>query len=181
MIAVGLMHIYNKKVIGILWGIYMKKISKTNAMRILEQDKINYEASEYEHGPEAVDGKTAAGKIGVCEDVVYKTLVTRGAKGLSFVFIIPVSCELDLKKAAKATGEKSLNMLPSKELLPLTGYVRGGCSPVGMKKLFPTFLDDSALMHDYIFVSGGRIGCHIRLTPGDLLKATNGHAAKIVV
>lgn len=150
-------------------------------MRILEQKKIHYICKEYDHGVEAIDGITVANILGESSDVVFKTLVTKGSNSRYFVFVVPAAKELNLKSAAKAAGEKSLDMLPVKELLPVTGYVRGGCSPIGMKKLFPTFLDESALAREYIYVSGGRIGCQMQIAPRDLLKATNGHAANIVV
>ena len=114
------------------------KEQKTNVMRILDQKKIPYEARHYPHGAEAVDGLAVARALGEDPAGVFKTLVTRGSKGGYYVFVIPVAEELDLKKAARAVGEKSVAMLHVKELLPLTGYVRGGCSPVGMKKQFPT-------------------------------------------
>jgi len=159
----------------------LKRISKTNAMRILEQRGIAYEAREYEHGAESVDGITVTGIKGVNENLVFKTLVTDDLKGGNYVFIIPVMGKLDLKAAAKSACVKNLEMVHVKELFPLTGYVRGGCSPIGMKKSFPTFLDGSALEYEHIFVSGGKIGCQIYLAPKDLLKVTNGHAAQLVV
>ena len=118
--------------------------NKTNVMRILDQKKIPYTPHTYPHGKEAVDGLTVAESLGLDPEQVFKTLVTRGNKGY-YVFVIPVADELDLKKAAKAAGTKSVSMLHVSELLPTTGYVRGGCSPVGMKKQFPTFFHESAL------------------------------------
>ena len=130
---------------------------KTNVMRILEQKKIPYTAHSYPHTEgEAVDGVTVAALLGQNPGQVFKTLVTRGAKGGYFVFVIPVAAALDLKKAAKAAGEKSVEMLAVKDLLPLTGYVRGGCSPIGMKKAFPTFFDETALSWETVMVSAGK-------------------------
>lgn len=148
----------------------MKHVTKTNALRILDSLKTAYEAVEFETEG-AVSGVEAAARMGVEQDYVYKTLVTVGKSGANYVFVIPVAEELDLKKAAFAAGEKNVSMLPSKMLLPLTGYVHGGCSPVGMKKQFPTFIDESAVLLESIFVSGGRIGLQIKISPDDLAGA----------
>ena len=155
------------------------KEQKTNVMRLLEQKKIPYTAHSYPHGEEAVDGKTVAGLVGIDPARVFKTLVAVGGGKRYYVFDIPVERELDLKKAAKAVGEKSVAMLHVSELLPLTGYVRGGCSPIGMKKQFPTVLDASALDFETICVSGGKIGTQVELAPGDLLALTRGSAAEL--
>ena len=146
-----------------------KKELKTNAMRILDRNKIPYEYETYECD-EFVDGITTADKIGLPHEQVYKTLVTVGKTGGHYVFVIPIAAELDLKKAAGAVGEKSVHMVKSKELLGLTGYVHGGCSPLGMKKLFTTTVDETAALYDRIYFSGGRIGCQIE-TSLDSLKA----------
>lgn len=158
-----------------------KKQAKTNAVRLIEQKKIAHEIFEYTiNDGEAVDGLTVAGKIGQPVEHVYKTLVATAGKGNYFVFVIPVDAELNLKAAAKVVGQKKIEMLPVKELLGLTGYIRGGCSPIGMKKLFPTIIEEAATELDYIIVSAGKIGMQIKLAPEDLKKATNGQFASIV-
>lgn len=157
-----------------------KKEEKTNVMRVLEQKKIPYTPHTYPHvDGEAPDGVTVAQSLGLDPDQVFKTLVTKGASGGYYVFDIPVAATLDLKKAAKAVGEKSVAMLPSKELLPLTGYVHGGCSPIGMKKQFPTVFHQSALDQETIFVSAGKIGFQVELSPADLMKLVRGTAADV--
>ncbi len=143
-------------------------MQKTNVIRILEQRKIRYTAHTYPHENGPVDGNTVAALIGRDASLVYKTLVARGASRSCYVFVIPVLKELDLKKAASAAGEKSMAMLHLSELTPTTGYVRGGCSPVGMKKQFPTCIDCSAQTLDSMIVSAGRIGCQVELSPADL-------------
>ena len=157
------------------------KEQKTNVMRILDQKKIPYEARHYPHGDEAVDGLAVARSIGEDPKGVFKTLVARGASGKYYVFVIPVAEELDLKKAAKAVGEKSVAMLHVKELLPLTGYVRGGCSPVGMKKLFPTTFDSSAQAQSAIAVSAGKIGDQVVVAPDALCQLVRGSFADLTV
>lgn len=157
------------------------KEQKTNVMRILEQKKIPYEARHYPHGDEAVDGLAVARALGEEPAGVFKTLVTQGSKGGYYVFVIPVAEELDLKKAARAAGEKSVAMLHVKELLPLTGYVRGGCSPVGMKKLFPTIFHASALERESIAVSAGRIGEQVVVEPRALAALVRGGFADVIV
>ena len=143
------------------------KEEKTNVMRTLEQKKIPYTAHSYDpEGP--IDGVSVAQTLGQPPEQVFKTLVTKGASGAYYVFDIPVAENLDLKKAAKAVGEKSVAMLPQKELLPLTGYVHGGCSPIGMKKQFPTVLHGSAMQFDTICFSAGRIGLQIEASPAAL-------------
>ncbi len=159
-----------------------KKDDKTNVMRILEQKEVPYTPHTYPHdGSTAPDGETVARMIGRDPAAVFKTLVTRGASGGYYVFDIPVAETLDLKKAAKAVGEKSIVMLPAKELLPLTGYVHGGCSPVGMKKLFPTVFDETCLLQDTILVSAGRIGYQIEVKPADLMALIRAETADITV
>ena len=153
------------------------KEQKTNVMRILDQKKIPYEAKHYPHGDEAVDGVTVAQSLGQDPASVFKTLVTHGAKGGYYVFVIPVAEELDLKKAAKAVGEKSVAMLHVKELLPLTGYVRGGCSPIGMKKPFSTFFDSEVEKWETVMVSAGKIGWQVELAPAALMELTRGKTA----
>ncbi len=146
------------------------KIEKTNAMRILDQKKVAYK--EHMLGiTDAVSGVEAALLLNVDESLVFKTLVTVGKSLEHYVFVIPVASELDLKKAAACVGEKSVEMVKSKDLLPLTGYVHGGCSPIGMKKFFKTTIDESALKTDRIFFSGGRIGFQIETSIEELKKA----------
>ncbi len=147
---------------------------KTNVMRILEQKKIAYTPHSYPHGDEAVDGVTVARLTGQDPSRVFKTLVARGASKKIYVFVIPVTAELELRKAAKAAGEKSVAMIHVSEINALTGYVRGGCSPVGMKKAFPTFFDASAAEKETILVSAGKIGAQAELVPEALRKLTNG-------
>ena len=155
------------------------KEQKTNVMRVLDQKKIPYTAHSYDHGPDAVDGVTVAALLGKDPGSVFKTLVTVGASGQHYVFDIPVAKELDLKKAAKAAGEKSIAMIRVSELTALTGYVRGGCSPIGMKKQFPTVLDSSAERYDTICVSAGKIGAQVELAPAELLKLVRGTTAEL--
>lgn len=149
-------------------------MSKTNAIRIVESNNFKFETISYEVVETDLTGETVAKKVGVDPDTVFKTLVCIGDKNLHFVFCIPVTTELNLKKAALASGNKKVEMIPVKELLPLTGYIRGGCSPVGMKKLFPTFIDETAQLYKNIFVSAGIRGTQMKLNPDDLLKLVNG-------
>ena len=159
-----------------------QKEEKTNVMRLLDQKKVPYTPHTYPHGDgEAPDGVTVARSLGLDPDRVFKTLVTKGASGGFYVFDIPVAATLDLKKAARAVGEKSVAMLPSKELLPLTGYVHGGCSPVGMKKPFPTVFHRSALDQETILVSAGKIGFQVEVRPGDLIALVGAKAEDVVV
>ena len=156
------------------------KEEKTNVMRTLEQKKIAYTAHAYDpDGP--IDGVSVAQTLGQAPERVFKTLVTRGASGGYYVFDIPVAESLDLKKAAKAVGEKSVAMLPQKELLGLTGYVHGGCSPVGMKKQFPTVFHETAVLYDTICVSAGRIGAQVECRPGALIGLLRADTADIIV
>ena len=142
----------------------MKKAEKTNALRMLSQHKLPFEAHDYTSSG-AVSGPEVAAALGEDPEKVFKTLVTVGKSGQHYVFVLPVCRELDLKKAAAAVKEKNVAMIPQKELLPLTGYIHGGCSPIGMKKLFPTVLHRSAGELETICVSGGRIGLQVELTP----------------
>ena len=159
-----------------------KKDEKTNVMRVLEQKGIPYTPHTYPHdGDAAPDGLTVARSLGQDPECVFKTLVARGASGGLYVFDIPVGDSLDLKKAAKAVGEKSVAMLHQKELLPLTGYVHGGCSPVGMKKPFPTVFHETALEGDMIMVSAGKIGYQVACRPADLIALVRGTTADVVV
>jgi len=154
---------------------------KTNVMRILTQKKIAHLEHEYPHGDEAIDGVTCAKLMGMDEKKVFKTLVTQGASRRYYVFVIPVAQALDLKKAARAVKEKSVQMIPVSEIEPLTGYVRGGCSPVGMKKPFPTVIDQSCETLETMVVSAGKIGYQIELAPKDLLSLIRGQTADLVV
>ena len=156
-----------------------QKEEKTNVMRVLEQKKIPYTAHAYPVGDAAPDGVSVARMLGQNPDAVFKTLVAKGASGGYYVFDIPVADSLDLKKAAKAVGEKSVAMLPAKELLPLTGYVHGGCSPVGMKKRFPTVFHGSCLDHETICVSAGKVGFQVEVKPTDLISLVGGTTADV--
>lgn len=157
------------------------KIEKTNAVRILDQQKVDYELMEYEVSDGQVDGITVAAKIGHPVSIVFKTLVARASIQKLYVFVIPVAKELDLKAAAKVVGEKKIEMLHVKDLLSNTGYIRGGCSPIGMKKLYPTIIDISAKEQGSIFVSAGKIGMQMHVAVEDLLKLTKGKLAPITV
>ena len=154
-------------------------IEKTNVMRLLDQKKVPYTPHTYPHGDDAVDGVTVAQMTGMDPAKVFKTLVARGASKTPYVFVIPVACELDLKKAAKAVGEKSVAMLHVSELTPLTGYVRGGCSPVGMKKAFPTVFDESVLNVPTVMVSAGKIGYQVECAPAVLIGLVRAQTAAI--
>lgn len=156
-------------------------MTKTNAVRLLEQQKINYNLIEYTIEDNQVDGVTVANKVGHPVTHVFKTLVATAGAGKFFVFVIPVSEELNLKVCAKIASEKKIEMLHVKDLLQITGYIRGGCSPIGMKKLLPTFIDESAIDKDYIVVSAGKIGMQIQLNPVDLIQVTYGKFAKLTV
>ena len=153
-------------------------MKKTNAMRILESENIDFEIIEYST-KDGIGGVDVAEKLGEDKDRVFKTLVTESKEGENFVFVVPVSSELDLKKAAKASGSKKVEMIPQKKLLPLTGYVHGGCSPVGMKKEFKTFIDSSAENLDFFYVSGGKVGTQIKLNPKELVNLIDGEFADI--
>lgn len=158
----------------------MAKNDKTNVMRILDQAKIPYSHYTYEHREgEAVDGLTVAASMNQPPERVFKTLVTRGAGRDFFVFVIPVACELDLKAAAHAVGEKSVEMIHVAEINKVTGYIRGGCSPLAGKKHYPVFVDESAILHERIYVSAGHRGVQLRLAPDDLLRAVEGTYAAI--
>ena len=154
-------------------------MEKTNAMRILDSLGIGYTAREY--SAELTDGQQVAAALGAEPDRVFKTLVTEGSDGGHYVFVLPVSGTLDLKAAARAAGVRSVAMLPQKKLFPLTGYVHGGCSPVGMKKRFPTFVEETAQLFDMIFCSAGRTGCNVELPPDDLLAAVGGKYAPLLL
>jgi Cys-tRNA(Pro)/Cys-tRNA(Cys) deacylase len=155
-------------------------MSKTNAIRILESKNINFETQSYEVDENDLSGITVANKIGVDPETVFKTLVCTGDKTGNVVFCIPVVTELNLKKAASVSNNKKVEMIKLNELLPLTGYVRGGCSPIGMKKLFPTFIDETAQLFENIFVSAGVRGTQIKINPDSLLDIINGRYADVI-
>jgi Cys-tRNA(Pro)/Cys-tRNA(Cys) deacylase len=157
----------------------MKKEEKTNVMRVLDGKKIQYESHTYQQDA-TLTGEEIAGILGEDAKKVFKTLVTQGKSGAYYVFVVPVQEELDLKKAAKAAGEKAVSMIKQKELLPLTGYVHGGCSPIGMKKQFPTFIHETAAGFEKIFVSGGKVGYQIEVAPGDIVSLIRATFADIV-
>ena len=158
------------------------KEEKTNVMRVLEQKNIPYTAHTYEHEEGvAVDGVTVAQSLGQDPEQVFKTLVARGASKGIYVFCIPVAENLDLKKAARAVGEKSIEMIHVKEINALTGYVRGGCSPVGMKKQYPTVFHETAEIVDTIMVSAGKIGYQVELSPDALIDLVGGILADVTV
>ena len=158
-----------------------QKDEKTNVMRVLDQKKVPYTPHAYPVGDAAPDGVSVAQMLGQDPAAVFKTLVVKGASGGYYVFDIPVADTLDLKKAAKAVGEKSVAMLPARELLPLTGYVHGGCSPVGMKKRFPTMFHQSCLEQDTICVSAGKVGFQVEVRPADLIALVGGTTADVIV
>ncbi len=144
---------------------------KTNAMRMLDRHQVAYDVLQYEYG-EFIDGIHVAKQTGVPVEQSFKTLVLQGKSRRYYVFAIPVDQEIDLKAAARLAGEKSLDMIPVKDIKDVTGYIRGGCSPVGMKKAYPVFLHQSACAYDRIYISGGRIGTTLRLSPEDLITVT---------
>ena len=149
----------------------MAEAVKTNVMRILEREGVAYRVHTY--SPETgIDGVSVARALGQDPQAVFKTLVTQGKSRTMFVFVIPVAATLNLKRAAAACGEKAIEMLPQKLLLPSTGYIHGGCSPVGMKKALPTFIDETAQLFDTICVSAGKIGAQVELAPDDLCRLT---------
>lgn len=153
---------------------------KTNAMRILDTQKVPYEILTYDPNDGKIDGVAVAGKIGRNPAQVYKTLVVVGSSKELYVFVIPVEAELDMKKAAREAGEKNVEMLPVKDIQKFTGYIRGGCSPVGMKKNYLTFLDNSAQELETIIVSAGKIGFQVELAPDQLISAVDGKYAELV-
>ncbi len=150
-----------------------EKIQKTNAMRLLDSAGITYSMASYDYDESDLSGVHAAKELGVSEDIVFKTLVTRGDGNAIFVFVIPVAESLDLKKAAKASGNKSIEMIHVKEILDITGYIRGGCSPIGMKKAYPTFIDETAILSEKIYFSAGKRGVQIILDPEVLAEVSN--------
>ncbi len=156
------------------------EMEKTNCLRLLDQASIPYVPHVYD--PEtAISAEEVASALHESPEQVFKTLVTVGKSLSHYVFVLPATAELDLKKAAKAAGEKFIEMIPQKDLLPLTGYIHGGCSPIGMKKKLSTFLDETALLFDTIFVSGGRRGLQVEISPNDLLSFTSAIAVDLTL
>lgn len=158
----------------------MGKEVKTNAMRILDRNKIQYKLNTY-NCENFIDGKQIADMLGQDYNITFKTLVAVGKSKQYYVFAIPVAEELDLKQAAKEAGEKSIALVHVKDINKVTGYIRGGCTPIGMKKQFPTFVHESAKEFENIIISGGRLGTQIFLNPGDLLEVTGGKYADLIV
>ncbi len=157
-----------------------KNVSKTNALRLAESAGLEFEAFEYDVSDGKIDGRSVAEKIGRSPEEVFKTLVVQAPGHEYFVFVVPSAGELDLKKAARVAARKSIELIALKDLLPLTGYIHGGCSPLGMKKLFPTFIEESALLFDRIWVSGGKVGLNIAVSPEELASVINAAFADIV-
>ncbi|MGJ0702064.1 Cys-tRNA(Pro) deacylase [Clostridium perfringens] len=153
---------------------------KTNAMRILDSKKISYEMLSYESEDGKIDGISVANKIGVDEKNVFKTLVAQGTSKELYVFVIPVAEELDLKNAAKIAGEKKVEMIAVKDILKYTGYIRGGCSPIGLKRDYRTFIHESAKDLDFMIVSAGKIGHQIKMNPKDLVSVVEGKFAFLI-
>jgi len=153
-------------------------MNKTNALRLLDSQKISYDVYEYSISG-SIDALSVASYLNEDPSQVFKTLVTVSSSNINYVFVLPGNKELDLKKAAKLVEEKSIEMIPQRTLLPLTGYIHGGCSPVGMKKLFKTIIDISASTYDYIYVSAGKVGMQVKLNPNDLIKIINGEYGDI--
>lgn len=158
----------------------MSKETKTNAMRILDKNKIPYELLTYECD-EFIDGLHTAAKTGAPVEQSFKTLVAQGKSKGYYVFVVPIAEEVDLKKAAKIAGEKSVEMIHVKDINAVTGYIRGGCTPIGMKKQFPTYIQQSALDYEQIYVSGGRIGATLKLDPRDLAKVVRAEFSDFIV
>ena len=159
---------------------YNRIMSKTNAVRLLESRKISFELKEYEVDESDLSAVSVAAKSDIDADQVFKTLVLRGNGEEIFVCVIPGPCELDLKKAARAGGFKKAEMIHVKEILPLTGYIRGGCSPIGMKKHYPTFIDETCMLFETIYVSGGVRGLQINIAPETLLETAEAGTADLI-
>ena len=154
-------------------------MKKTNAARLLDAQSVSYELAEYEVDENDLSAVTLAKKIGQDVEQIFKTLVLRGDKTGIFVCVIPGNAEVDLKKAAKVSGNKNCAMVLQKELLPLTGYIRGGCSPIGMKKPFPTFIHETCILFDTIFISAGQRGLQFKINPEDLIKVTDAEVCDL--
>ena len=158
-----------------------QQMQKTNAMRLLDAENIEYSMASYEYDESDLSGVHAAEELGVSPDIVFKTLVTRGDGGNLFVFVIPVAESLDLKKAAKVSGNKKIEMIHVREIQELTGYIRGGCSPIGMKKLYPTFIDETAILYESIYFSAGKRGVQIILEPDKLSEIVHAEFTDLTV
>ena len=159
----------------------MAGIQKTNAARLLDNAKIAYELIPYTVDPDNLAADHVAEELGEDINQVYKTLVLRGDKTGHIVCVIPGNCEVDLKKAAKISGNKKVEMIPMKELLPTTGYIRGGCTPIGMKKQFPTYIQEDCILFDHIFISAGQRGLQIQINPSDLIAFVGATEADITI
>ena len=159
----------------------MAKIAKTNAARLLDQKKINYQLIPYLVDEQHLDATHVAESLGEDIKQVFKTLVLKGDKSGYFVCVIPGNHEVDLKKAAKVSGNKNCDLIPMKELLPTTGYIRGGCSPIGMKKPFPTYIHSTAADFDHIYISAGVRGLQIQITPNDLITVSNANLCDLIL
>ena len=159
----------------------MAKIAKTNAARLLDQKKINYQLIPYQVDEQYLDAGHVAESLGEDINQVFKTLVLKGDKSGYFVCVIPGNHEVDLKKAAKVSGNKNCDLIPMKELLPTTGYIRGGCSPIGMKKPFPTYIHSTAADFDHIYISAGVRGLQIQITPNDLITVSNANLCDLIL
>lgn len=157
-----------------------EKLIKTNAIRILDSNKINYEIITYDSKDNKIDGISVANKIGIDKDYVFKTLVTKGTSCELYVFVIPVDKELNLKEAANLTKEKKVEMINVKDIMKYTGYIRGGCSPIGQKKKYKTFIDESAKSLDFIIISAGKIGYQVKINPVDLVNIVYGEFKHLV-
>lgn len=157
------------------------KINKTNVARLLDKAKISYELVPYEVDENDLSATHVAAQLGEEIDVVFKTLVLHGDKSGYFVCMVPGAGEVDLKKAAKASGNKKCDLIPLKDLLPLTGYIRGGCSPIGMKKHFPTYFHETVTNHENVYVSAGQRGLQIKIAPNDLIKEAQATLADLIL
>jgi len=155
--------------------------TKTNVMRILDKENIDYNIHTYEVKDNSIDGISVANKLGIPVEKVFKTLVTKGHSGSFYVFVIPVAKELNLKAAARSVEEKSVEMIKVNDMLKITGYIRGGCSPIGMKKSYTTVIDESSTNLDRIIVSGGKIGFQVEINPKDLIEIINAKTSLITI
>ena len=158
----------------------MIKSSKTNAVRLVDKAGAPYELCSYDYDEQAMDAVSVAKILSVPAEIVFKTLVTRSEKGDIFVFCIPGNCELDLKKAAKTAGSKRIDLIKVRELVPITGYVRGGCSPIGMKRTFPTYIDETATIYDWIYINAGTRGLQLKIQPPGLARTAKAEFADII-
>ncbi len=170
----------SSKCVILYCGDRMKKEDKTNVMRILESEGVNYIPHEYEVSDGLIDGISIAEKLNQPKERVFKTLITQGASKEYFVFCLPVDCELDLKKAAKAVGEKSVEMIPVADINKVSGYVRGGCSPLGLKRKMEIIFEEAIVLYDTIMLSAGKIGRQIEISPDDIIRLTGGKTADLI-